>query len=159
MEGKYILARYLLLGFILAIASWQDLRYRQIFWPLPAAGIFLAGAGNLLMGELTVREVGGGLLLGLLLILVSILSRNAIGMGDALLVAFLGTALGFGEALLIFWFASFAAAGLGLFAWRMGRGKERGNRLRNYALPFAPVLSLTGLVIEVFCRILPGLLS
>lgn len=159
MEGEYIFARYLLLGLILTITSWQDLRYRQIFWPLPVAGIFLAGIGNLLRWERNVWEIGGGLLLGALLLLVSILSRNAIGKGDAILVMFLGTALGFGETLLIFWFASLAAAGLGICFWLLGKRKGSGKKLRNYALPFVPILSLTSLVIEMMQKIFSGSLS
>lgn len=153
MEGNYVLALDLLLGLIFAVTSYQDLRYRQIFWPLPLAGMLLFGPMNFLSHRLTVWEMGAGLLLGLLLFLLSILSRGAIGRGDALLVMLLGVALGGGPALVIFWLASAATAGWGICACLWGRRRGKGRVLRGYALPFVPILSLTGLLVEMAERL------
>lgn len=123
---------FLILSF-LGINSWTDIRRKQI--SLFSVGLFLAAG---IFYECIILEknsaVFWGLLPGAVLLGVSKLSREALGMGDALLMLVLGIYLGLEAALDVLLLALFLAAvwaGILLFVGKKGR---------NYAFPFVPFL-------------------
>ena len=124
---------HLLIMSFLGINSWIDFRKKQI--SLLSVGVFLAVG---IVYECVVLDknpaVFWGLLPGAVLLGVSRLSREALGMGEALLRLVLGIYLGLEAALDVLLLALFLAAvwaGILIFAKK---------KSRNYAFPFVPFL-------------------
>ena len=121
---------FLIMSF-LGINSWIDIRRKQI--SLLSIGFFMAVG---ILYECVVQnknpDVFWGLLPGAVLLGVSKLSREALGMGDALLMLVLGIYLGLEAALDVLLLALFLAA-----VWA-GILIVVGKKGRNYAFPFVP---------------------
>ena len=126
-------------GAILLLNTVYDLRRQEIL-PLPSALIALAGAAVRFSadpGEL--RYLPAALLPGLLLLLISRLTRGGIGGGDGLLLVFLGLLLPPLSILLLLFFALLFAslyAGILLLLHK---------KKRNDRFPFVPFLALAAL--------------
>ena len=123
---------FLIMSF-LGINSWIDIQKKQI--SLVSVGFFMAVG---ILYECVVQnknpDVFWGLLPGAVLLGVSKLSREALGMGDALLMLVLGIYLGLEAALDVLLLALFLAdvwAGILIVVGKKGR---------NYAFPFVPFL-------------------
>ena len=123
---------FLIMSF-LGINSWIDIRRKQI--SLLSVGFFMAVG---ILYECVVLEknpaVFWGLLPGAVLLGVSKLSREALGMGDALLMLVLGIYLGLEAALDVLLLALFLDA-----VWA-GILVFTAKKSRNYAFPFVPFL-------------------
>ena len=123
---------FLIMSF-LGINSWIDIQKKQI--SLVSVGFFMAVG---ILYECVVQNknpaVFWGLLPGAVLLGVSKLSREALGMGDALLMLVLGIYLGLEAALDVLLLALFLAA-----VWA-GILIVVGKKGRNYAFPFVPFL-------------------
>ncbi|MDD6617393.1 MAG: prepilin peptidase [Lachnospiraceae bacterium] len=123
---------FLIMSF-LGINSWIDIQKKQI--SLVSVGFFMAVG---ILYECVVQnknpDVFWGLLPGAVLLGVSKLSREALGMGDALLMLVLGIYLGLEAALDVLLLALFLAA-----VWA-GILIVVGKKGRNYAFPFVPFL-------------------
>ena len=123
---------FLIMSF-LGINSWIDIQKKQI--SLVSVGFFMAVG---ILYECVVQnknpDVFWGLLPGAVLLGVSKLSREALGMGDALLMLVLGIYLGLEAALDVLLLALFLAA-----VWA-GILIVVGKKGRNYAFPFLPFL-------------------
>ena len=121
---------FLIMSF-LGINSWIDIQKKQI--SLVSVGFFMAVG---ILYECVVQnknpDVFWGLLPGAVLLGVSKLSREALGMGDALLMLVLGIYLGLEAALDVLLLALFLAA-----VWA-GILIVVGKKGRNYAFPFVP---------------------
>ena len=123
---------FLIMSF-LGINSWIDIQKKQI--SLVSVGFFMAVG---ILYECVVQnknpDVFWGLLPGAVLLGVSKLSREALRMGDALLMLVLGIYLGLEAALDVLLLALFLAA-----VWA-GILIVVGKKGRNYAFPFVPFL-------------------
>ena len=123
---------FLIMSF-LGINSWIDIQKKQI--SLVSVGFFMAVG---ILYECVVQnknpDVFWGLLPVAVLLGVSKLSREALGMGDALLMLVLGIYLGLEAALDVLLLALFLAA-----VWA-GILIVVGKKGRNYAFPFVPFL-------------------
>ena len=123
---------FLIMSF-LGINSWIDIQKKQI--SLVSVGFFMAVG---ILYECVVQnknpDVFWGLLPGAVLLGVSKFSREALGMGDALLMLVLGIYLGLEAALDVLLLALFLAA-----VWA-GILIVVGKKGRNYAFPFVPFL-------------------
>ncbi|MCI7739353.1 MAG: prepilin peptidase [Lachnospiraceae bacterium] len=123
---------FLIMSF-LGINSWIDIQKKQI--SLVSVGFFMAVG---ILYECVVQnknpDVFWGLLPGAVLLGVSKLSREALGMGDALLMLVLGIYLGLEAALDVLLLALFLAA---VWAGILIVVRKKG---RNYAFPFVPFL-------------------
>lgn len=127
-------AGYIIVFVYLCLMAWYDIKRREISW-----GISIAAAFLLLIRLLYLAGRGGeslfvlsGMAVGMMLIVISVLSRGEIGMGDGALFIVSGLLFGLYEnGVLLFLSLLFAAfiSGVLLAARRVGR---------TYALPFAP---------------------
>lgn len=122
-----------LLG-ILAYNSRRDIRTKEI--PLLANVLcgMLGSMWNLYTGELEPSLLCGGIALGGLLFLLGILTKEAIGIGDGVLLMVTGSFLGGTENFLLFLFALLGAGGYAAILLIL---KKAG---RKTAIPFAPFL-------------------
>ena len=129
---------------LLVICTYTDIRSREIFWPLPAFYFFFAllyrgvtGTAWYGVTELVLRLVPG-----ILLLLIGLVKRKWIGIGDGLLVLCIGYALGAQAMTTLLFAASFfgaAYAGI-LLLLKKRRQKD--------TIPFAPFL-LAGCVVWI----------
>lgn len=116
---------------MLVVCSVEDLRRREmhlLFLMLfGIAGMVL----HMVFRTYSIYEIVGGMLIGLALIGISIVSHGKIGRGDGVLMMVTGIYLGFWNNLLLLWCATCLTGlfGIGMFFVR-GR--------RNIELPFAP---------------------
>ncbi len=116
------------------LAAYEDIRTRQIrlleIVVFGVAGIIM----NLVFKPYPVISVLGGVLIGVLMYIFSIISHEKIGKGDALIVMVTGLYLGFMNTVIVVWVSSIMAAIIGgLYL----KGKHK--RL-NLELPFVPFL-------------------
>ncbi|MDO5389785.1 MAG: prepilin peptidase [Eubacteriales bacterium] len=125
---------FLIMSF-LGINSWIDIRKKQI--SLLSVGFFMVVG---IVYECVVLDknpaVFWGLLPGAVLLGVSKLSREALGMGDALLMLVLGIYLGLEAAFDVLLLALFLAA---VWAGILILAKKKS---RSYAFPFVPFLMI-----------------
>lgn len=154
-RGIYVMYQKLLTLSVFAICSYTDVRYRRIYgWSLVLYGILAAGGhivekivavgtdtglinGNPLSGaaELAIDLVIGSLP-GLFCIVVSWISRQALGYGDSVLIAVSGVSLGVAACLQLLLTAFFFAGVFGLILLVFFR------KGRRYDMPFVPFLFL-----------------
>lgn len=122
---------------LLVICSVSDLRKRTI--PILFLLILsVAVLGFTIFGDsVGVRLRVGGALLGILFLLISKCTKEAIGYGDSWLILLLGIQLGYLEAIGVLFAASLLAGVASLFfLWKC-------NWKRNTSLPFVPFLSIS----------------
>ena len=119
---------------VLAILTYFDIKYRKI--PAIWLGLLAAaeGAEWIVTGDYANPVRYLGILAGLVFCALSVLSRQAVGLGDALLFTILGGYLGIYQLLLLLFgaFCATAAFSVGLLACRKGNLKT--------ILPFLPFL-------------------
>ena len=96
---------------------------------------------NLICKPYSLINVAGGVMVGGLLYLFSVLSKEKIGKGDSLIVMVSGLFLGFHNTLLLLWVSSLIAAIIGTVIVKK-HGKEM-----DLELPFIPFLLIGYLVI------------
>lgn len=124
----------LILSF-LSINSWTDIRKRQI--SLVSVGIFtLLGLAYQGFYKKDLPPALLGLLPGILLLAVSRITREALGIGDALLMLVLGIYLGLQSSIEVLLLALFLAAFWAGFLMLIC------HRKRDYEFPFVPFLLL-----------------
>lgn len=125
--------RKILVLALLSLCAAEDLRKMEIYMPPVYLGLAI-GLGMAVMGEpenflwLLAGSIPGGLLL-----LLSWLSREAIGQADAILFLVLGFFMGLGEVLLLLMLSLLLAALIGLLLWI----RRKSMRL---AFPFVPCI-------------------
>lgn len=133
------------LAYVLMVISWSDMRYKQI----PDAGVLLIGILAVIrllldIGEPLSISLAGAAALGVPTLLVNVLNKEAIGLGDVKLLAATGLFFGLWDGLLLMVFSLIlsAFAGLVLLAFKRVTKKT--------AIPFAPFLSLALIVLYYF---------
>jgi len=127
-------------GVVMAIATVTDLRERRVpLWLTTggiAAGLVVAALGGterLIQG--LIGLVVGGLLLAPFIVIGQVRGEEGIGIGDALLLAVVGTWLGWPFVLATAWWGSLAGGVLALIAlWR--------TRSMRTGFPYVPALAL-----------------
>lgn len=118
----------------LGICTVMDLRKQQIWWPLAVLFLVIASFFHFVREDMECLSLLGGIGIGLLLLLLSWATREAIGYGDGLVTAACGAALGFVKTVgLITGALCFAAvwSGILLIMKKAGRGDS---------FPFVPFL-------------------
>lgn len=146
----------------LFVCAWRDLKEKEIpVWILAAAatGGILWTAGRLVcydwvddkekIGWFFMQTVS--VLPGVLLFIISKLSRGAVGEGDGLFFAVSGLYIGFWNnvALLFYGLLFCSAWGLGIFIWGILEGKK----IWNIKLPFLPFLVPAAFILVLFQNI------
>lgn len=133
-NGLQVISRIICLG-MLAGLSVTDLKCRRISGAMLMLGSILAAGYMLLAGKEHIRPALGGLMIGLVFVLVSRVTREQLGYGDSWLMCILGAYLGTWNLLALLctaWMAAALAAIAVLAARRCGRGT---------ALPMVPFIT------------------
>ncbi len=127
-----------LLG-MLVLCAYEDIKKKQIRVITVLVFGILGLVFHMLNMEMDIWNILGGMLVGAILFLVSILSREQIGKGDALMLTISGIYLGLFGNLILLWGATFilGLAGIGCRAFN--------KKVRS--LPFAPFLLLVYILI------------
>ncbi len=125
-----------LVGLFLLICGIQDMREKQIYvYPV----IFMLAAVmvyQIASRGLSVSNWLGGLAVGGVLCLISVISKGQIGLGDAMLFCLTGLTVGFGGNIqILFYSFLFAAVVSGYLMFVRRKNKK-------YKLPFVPYLFL-----------------
>lgn len=126
--------RYIGLFILLIPCCVTDLRTRLISVWYVGGFIVLASVYQLLFSRDMLLQAAAGAVLGAGFLLVSRLSREALGMGDAMLLLAMGVWCGLRESFPIILFA-FILSGLAGGIWLLA-----GKRKRTETLPFVPFL-------------------
>lgn len=130
---------------LLVVCSWQDIKYKKICvsWLLY---FMLASIGyHLFFQQQSFFEICIGMIPGLLLLLLSVVSHGGIGEGDGILLLALGIDLGVEAAVQMLLCASAFAALYALFIYLYEK------KSRNAQIPFVPFLFLA-FATELFVR-------
>ncbi len=101
---------YVTLMGILGICSVEDIRSRQIRTVVVGIAGTIGVLWHLMKVRLQIWDVMAGMLVGVFVYLLSILTREKIGKGDALVFMVTGIYLGLWNNLLLLWFSSMIAA-------------------------------------------------
>ncbi|MCF0129611.1 MAG: prepilin peptidase [Pseudobutyrivibrio sp.] len=134
--------RYLILFLMLVFCSYTDIKGRYVK-VLPVAGFGILGLVlGLMTKEISVSSMVAGLLTGAGILIFSILSKDKIGKGDALIIAVMGVYLGVWDTMSVLFVASVLGGIFGMIFIKRN-GKDMG-----YELPFAPFL-LFGLTLMI----------
>lgn len=134
-----------LLGFLFILA-WMDWKRQEVSLLI----LGMAGGCGLLIcwgtGDLQWYSLFGGILVGGVLLLAAVFTRESLGTGDALLFCVTGIYLGFWQNLLLLFLASLCAAvcALVMFLQKKVRRHER--------IPFVPFV----LAADVLMQVLSG---
>lgn len=125
----------------LAICTFFDIRSRQINGIFCAAVAAVALVSVILFKKDDIAVYAAGVIPGAVLLVVSVITRGAVGEGDAAMTAVLGLACGITRAVIMLLGAFMicgAVSGVMLISGKFGR---------NYALPFAPFLLASAVIV------------
>ena len=102
--------RFVLVFIVLVIEAVKDFRKKEV--NIPVLGILVVAAMVMIFlgKEISVSNAIIGLAEGLLLILVSVMTKGQIGMGDGILLAACGLMLGGKDNMVMFFFACLSSA-------------------------------------------------
>ncbi len=129
-----------LLG-MLGICSVTDIRKREVGVVVVCLSGILGVVYHIMYRRISVYDMLGGLLIGVFVYLIALLTREKIGKGDAIVCMVTGIYLGFWNNLLLLWLSSLLAGLAGIVAMLVFRKKKTDT------LPFVPFLSAAGLVV------------
>lgn len=131
-----------LLG-MLGFCSIEDVRSKRINIIVALLFGILGVYFHLHLNRLSVFEMIGGVLVGVGLYMISVLSGESIGKGDAVLMVVVGIYMGFWYSLVLLWAASMMVGVAGIFAATiMGKG-------RKFEIPFTPFLLIVYIIFLV----------
>ena len=126
-----------------SITAFDDYRTRSIRLVEIIVFTIIGIIINIVAPRYTVLSVAGGVGVGLVMLAFSILSKEKLGKGDALIVMVSGLYLGFMNTLVLVWFSSILAAIFGLVTLR------KYDNYREVELPFVPFLLAAFLIIRI----------
>lgn len=129
----------------LGILSYQDLRKRKIAIPFLLFGILLAIASMFLMREVVWWERVAGAFIGILMLGVCKVTKEAIGMADCILILYLGIMEGYLSCICMLCYTTFLCCifCIGCLGFKIITKKQR--------IPFIPFL-LLGFTCHVLLR-------
>jgi len=126
---------------VLAICSVQDIRKKKIYlWLILLGGLLIAVCVPF-CEEVSMLDRFGGILVGMVVILISVLTRGKIGLADGILLCATGFGLGFWSNLELFGIALFLAAIVSILLLMLRLAD------RKKAIPFVPFLLLAYLIL------------
>lgn len=116
------------------LATWDDVRSKKV----RVIEIIIFGIVGLII-DFSIRpysflSILGGVMVGLMVYLFSVLTKEKIGKGDALVVMVTGLYLGFQNTLLLVWLSTILAAVIGSIIIR------KNNVNTDFEIPFVPFL-------------------
>lgn len=129
MTGYMILFAYLFLMMV------YDIRKREIHLPLSGAAALILSVRQIYLvclGEVAVQHAFWGITVGIFIVVLSVLTRGGIGIGDGIIFMICGLLFGLYEnSILLFLSLVFSAVASGVLIITKHVG-------RKYTLPFAP---------------------
>ena len=127
----------------LGISAFSDFRRKQIWWPMAVLFMILSISLHFVMKDMQLWDMLAGIGLGLVLLVLSWVTREALGYGVGLTVAACGASLGFiMELRILFLAVIFAAVWSGiLLVFRKAGRKD--------SFPFVPFLLAAQICIAV----------
>lgn len=140
--GEYSLLQWIVLLIILVIACIQDIRSKYIHVNVFVLAIVFAIAFNA-SRPFVFRSLFFGLLPGLILIIISFTTKEAVGYGDGMMFLYIGSVLGIDRTALIFILSFFASSLVSLILLIL---KKAG---RKEKIPFIPFI-LFGVCVSGF---------
>ncbi|MCR5145609.1 MAG: prepilin peptidase [Lachnospiraceae bacterium] len=139
--------QWIMVMILLGICTIEDLITKKIhlIWPVIC---FIGGIiFQITYIKMNIVDVLGGIFVGLVLVIISILSHQNIGLGDGLLLMACGIYLGFEKNLILFWMATMMAGLLGIvlrFIFKKGK---------KYKMAFVPILSAASLILFMLTEV------
>lgn len=129
-----VIARWLITFVFLIANAWKDLRTNNIYWGLTLVILAIGFILQCLSPYSTLCDFLWGIVLGGVVLVFSIITKGAIGLGDGWMILAMGLMVGGAAAFMICILASCGAGLAGLFL--MNVKKKR----RTYEIPFVPFL-------------------
>ena len=126
----------------LSLCTYTDLKNKYIYRKLAVIMAAFAAAGHLIKGDLAVSDCVLSILPGMFCFLVSLLTREALGYGDSLVITICGFSLGLEKVVDLLMTGLFFAA-----LWAIGLCIFR-KVDRKHEIPFMPFLTL-GFMVQV----------
>ncbi|MCR5545944.1 MAG: A24 family peptidase [Lachnospiraceae bacterium] len=126
---------------LLSLLAIEDMKTKQIpMVPVIICGI-IGMVFHLIFQRRTIGDIVAGILIGVVLVGISILTKGKIGKGDGYLFMVTGVYLGFWKNLMLLWLACMIAGlvGLGMILFQ--------KKNRYYQIPFVPFVLLSGFVL------------
>lgn len=124
----------------LSVLSILDIRFRKMpVWLLVVGGIVGIGyqIWRWVKGDsISIVLIGGGVIVGLIFLVVSKITGQALGYGDGIIILILGIYLGFWDLSVVLMIAFFAASVMAMVLIVVKRGK------RKRTMPFVPFLCI-----------------
>ena len=121
---------------VLGFCAWEDWKTKEIRVSVILGLAILGLVFHIFAPRLEFWNMVGGIGIGVALYLISILTKEQIGRGDALCFMATGVFLGFWQNLILLW-ASFTLAGIVGMIYGKATGKTK-----HVTLPFVPVVFL-----------------
>lgn len=119
---------------LLGICSWQDLKRKelavQLLLGFGVIGVFL----HVYFRELSLGQMLGGMILGLLVMLLAVVTKGHLGLGDGILLLITGIFLGFWRNLELILGAAILAGVVSAYLLVIKKVDK------NYEIPFAPFI-------------------
>ena len=124
------------------ITAFDDLRIKQVRMMEIIVFAIIGIIYDVICRPFSLWEIFGGVLVGVGLYLFSILSKEKMGKGDALIIMVSGLFLGCINTLILLWLSSVMAAVAGvIYTKRHGKNME-------YEMPFVPFLLLAYIIMH-----------
>lgn len=133
--------KVVVVGIMLLICAVEDMYYKKLHVALLAAYGVAGFVIYIMDGAMSILDFSGGMGIGFILILLSFLSRGAIGLGDGILFVITGMYLGAAVNMILLWTALVIA---GLWALVSIVVLKRNKK---YEIPFAPMVFLAYFII------------
>lgn len=135
-----------LLG-LLGVCSIMDISKRKISSAVVYGFGILGIIWHIAFQRLELRSIAGGMLIGIVLYVISVISHEKIGKGDAILFIVTGIYLGFWNNIWLLWSASVIVALYGLafvfIHYRIKQEKIETESVKETKLPFVPFVMVS----------------
>lgn len=128
---KYL---YFIDGFLLLLAAVEDFKEKEIKLNYILAIAVIGMSYLLLSSQRNIADVIGGVAIGLIMIVISILSDGQIGKGDGMIMSAVGLMVGFRTGLIMLCIASLIQSFISIIMLCTKKGNKR------TAIPFVPSL-------------------
>ncbi|MCX4326473.1 MAG: prepilin peptidase [Lachnospiraceae bacterium] len=123
---------YIIVGISLIICTITDLKYKEIYLPVIIAGSVLVLCFHIWQQSISFADVAGAVIVCLLFVISSVVTRGQLGMGDAFLFALTGLGTGIMANIFIIIFSFMLAFCAAVFLVLVK------HKQHNYCMPLAP---------------------
>lgn len=143
--GKLQVVRMVIIIGVLLLCSYEDIREKKISVYAILAGIGVTLVLDVILKDISLVNVLLGGTLGILLVIVSKLTRGAFGLGDAMLLGMIGISLGAFQTLLVLFYGLLITSVVSVVLLLLKRVKKQTQ------MPFVPFILLGYLGVIFSC--------